>query len=84
MHGHFIIQIAKCVLDDSRRIVPVSTCVRGLNGIDEDVFVSLPCVVGALGVEAIIDLKLTASEKEAFQASAGKVWDIQKEIWNNL
>ena len=80
----FFVQIAKCVLDDARRILPVSTCVRGLDDISEDVFLSLPCVVGALGVENIIDIKLSPSEKAALQASAEKVWDIQKEIWNEL
>lgn len=71
-------------MDDARRILPVSTCVRGLDDITEDVFLSLPCVVGALGVENIVDLKLSPSEKAALQASAEKVWDIQKEIWNDL
>jgi malate/lactate dehydrogenase len=55
-----------------------------LDDITEDVFLSLPCVVGALGVENIVDLKLSPSEKAALQASAEKVWDIQKEIWNDL
>jgi L-lactate dehydrogenase len=82
--GMTVAHIAKCVLDDARRIMPVSTCVRGLDDITEDVFLSLPCVVGALGVENIVDLKLSPSEKAALQASAEKVWDIQKEIWNDL
>jgi len=82
--GMTVAHIAKVVLDDSRRIIPVSTCVRGLQGVTEDVFLSLPCVVGALGVENIVNLKLTASEKAAFQVSAEKVWDIQKDVWDSL
>jgi L-lactate dehydrogenase len=82
--GMSVAHIARAVLEDARKIIPVSTCVRGLQGVQEDVFLSLPCVLGALGVEGIINMKLTATEKAAFQASAESVWNVQKDIWDEL
>ena len=77
-------EIAEAVLDDMRLVMPVSTCVRGYAGVKEDVFLSVPCVVGAYGVKRVFELDLTASERAAFKKSAAIVWDAQKDVWDNL
>jgi L-lactate dehydrogenase len=74
--------IAKAVLADSHTIMPLSTCVRGVQGIEEDVFLSMPCSVGAHGVRRVIDLPLSPFEKELFLKSRDAVWAIQKGVWN--
>jgi L-lactate dehydrogenase len=76
--------IAAAVLCDSHSIMPLSTCVRGIQGIDEDAFLSMPCTVGAHGVHRVIDLPLTALEKELFLKSRDAVWSIQEGIWDQI
>jgi len=72
------------VLNDQRRIFPVSTCVRGIQGIKEDVFLSMPCSVGAHGVRRVIDTPMTATESAEFQEAAATIWSIQKGVWDNI
>jgi len=76
--------IANAIVTDSRSIMPLSTCVRGIQGIEEDVFLSMPCVVGAHGVRRVIDLPLTALEKDLFLKSRDAVWSVQQGIWDSV
>jgi L-lactate dehydrogenase len=76
--------IAHAVVTDSRSILPISTCVRGLYGIDHDVFLSLPCNIGATGVRRVLSLPLTETEKTGFKNSAETVWSVQKGVWDSV
>jgi L-lactate dehydrogenase len=76
--------IGKAVLNDERNIVTVSTCVRGMHGIEEDVFLSMPCSVGAHGVRRIINTPMTTSEKDQFVNAAKAIWNIQKGVWDQI
>lgn len=76
--------IAKNVLSDTNSIIPASTCVRGLYGIENDVFLSLPCVLGGKGVRRVLCLPLSDTEKEGFQNSAKQVWEVQKGVWESI
>ena len=76
--------IAKAVLDDRRLMLPVSTCVRGLFGIEHDVFMSMPCSVGAHGVRRIMEIPLNEVEEEGMKKSAETLWKIQMDIWDSI
>jgi L-lactate dehydrogenase len=76
--------IANSVLDDVRHIMPVSTCIRGLHGIEEDIFLSMPCSIGAFGVQRIVEIPLTDLEVEGLRKSAKIVWDVQKTVWDKI
>jgi L-lactate dehydrogenase len=76
--------IANAVLDDTRQIMPVSTCVQGMHGIETEVFLSMPCGIGSNGVGQVIDLPLTPSEKHQFLNSAKTISDIQKDAWESI
>ena len=76
--------IARSVLNDTRTIIPVSTCVRGLYGVEEDVFLSIPCSISSDGVQRVAVLPLTDSEKETFVKCAKGIWEVQKPIWDEL
>jgi L-lactate dehydrogenase len=58
--------------------------VRGIHGIENDVFLSMPCGIGAHGVRRVIDLPLTGLEKDQLKHSAKTVWDIQKDVWDSI
>lgn len=76
--------IAKAVLNDTRSIIPVSTCVRGLYGVEDDVFLSVPCSLCSDGVQRIAVLPLTESEQATFRKCAKGIWEVQKPIWDSL
>ena len=62
-------RICEAVLRDERAVLPVSTRLSGQYGID-GVYLSLPCVVGAGGVERVIELPLSDDERDGLRASA--------------
>ena len=76
--------IGAAVLGDTHQIMPLSTCVRGLHGITDDVFLSIPCSIGAYGIRRIINMPLSQFEVDAFLRSAETVWDVQKDIWDHI
>jgi L-lactate dehydrogenase len=76
--------IGKAVLNDQRNVFTVSTCVRGMHGIEEDVFLSMPCSIGAHGVRRIINTPMTKSEKAQFVNAAKAIWNIQKGVWDKI
>jgi L-lactate dehydrogenase len=76
--------ISNAVLDDTRHIMPVSTCIRGMHGVTEDVFLSMPCSIGSHGVQRMIDLPLTELEKDLFVKSAKTIWSVQEGVWNKI
>ena len=49
-------------------------------GISEQVFLSLPCVLNSGGVVSVVNMTLTEDEVTQLQASAGTLWDIQKDL----
>lgn len=76
--------IATMILDDTRTIVPVSTCVRGLYGVEDDVFLSVPCSLSSNGVQRVAVLPLTDSEEDTFRTCAKRIWEVQQPIWDSL
>ncbi|MDK2747535.1 MAG: L-lactate dehydrogenase [Brevundimonas sp.] len=64
-----IVRICEAILRNERAVLPVSTLLTGQYGI-ADVCLSLPCVLGAGGVERILSPALTPSETAALNASA--------------
>ncbi|CAB9518107.1 L-lactate dehydrogenase B chain (Fragment) (Partial), partial [Seminavis robusta] len=78
--------LAKAVLNDTRTIVPVSTCVRGLYGVEDDVFLSVPCSLSSNGVQASVEMSspLTKDEEAIFQKCAKGIWEVQEPIWATL
>lgn len=64
-----VARICEAVLRDERTILPVSTMTSGQYGI-EGVYLSLPCVIGQRGIERVIELPLSVSERDGLRASA--------------
>lgn len=75
-------KIIEGILRDDHSIFTVSTLLKDFYGVN-NVYLSLPCILGKSGVERIISLELSAVEKERFLTSAGIVKDhIHKEHEN--
>jgi L-lactate dehydrogenase len=67
-----IVRICEAIVRNEHAIIPVSTFLTGQFGID-DLYLSLPCVLGADGVERILEPALDVSETAAFRQSAKAV-----------
>lgn len=66
--GTSLAEIARAILCDEKRILPVSVSLNGQYG-QKDVYASVPAVLGNNGVEEIIEINLTEEEKKAFDNS---------------
>jgi malate dehydrogenase len=60
--------MAESVINDRKRLIPASTLLEGQYGLN-DVFIGVPIILGAGGVEKIIDLELTEEELSSLQKS---------------
>jgi malate dehydrogenase len=66
------VQMAEAILKDKRRILPCAVYLDGEYGL-RDLFFGVPVILGANGVEKIIEVALTAEEKQAVEKSAREV-----------
>ena len=60
-------RMASVVLHDEKAIMPASAELCGEYG-EDGLFVGVPCVIGANGVEEVVELPLTDEEKATFHA----------------
>ena len=66
------ISMAESYLKDKKRILPVAACLKGEFGVT-DTYVGVPAMIGAGGVEKIVDLELSSEEKAGFEKSVASV-----------
>jgi L-lactate dehydrogenase len=75
------VAIIEAVLGDTKLVTPVSTLVEGVYGVSGH-YASLPCVIGANGVEKAIVPTMTPHEQERWQASCRHIEEnIAKVSW---
>lgn len=60
--------MAESVLNDRKRLLPASCLLTGQYGLD-DVYIGVPCIIGANGVERMFELELTDDELSSLQGS---------------
>jgi len=64
-----VARIAQCIVRDEHSVLPISTALHGLYGVD-DLCMSVPAVVGSKGVEKVLEIELSDEEREQFRRSA--------------
>lgn len=74
-----IVRICEAIHRGENAVLPVSTLMRGEFGLEE-LYLSLPCVVGASGIERVITPALSPDEIHALKMSAA----ILREAWATL
>ncbi len=68
------VQMAEAYLKDSRRVLPCAALVKkGQYKQPDDIFVGVPVVIGAGGIERIVEIELDAAEQALFDKSADAV-----------
>lgn len=70
-----VIVMAEAILKDQKRVLPVCALLEGEYGVD-GYYVGVPCVIGANGVELVIELDLTPEERAMFDESVSHVKDL--------
>jgi malate dehydrogenase len=69
------VEMAEAIFNDRKKILPCAAYLEGEYGI-KGVFVGVPVVLGAGGIERVIELKLTPEESAALQKSAASVQEL--------
>jgi malate dehydrogenase len=73
--GASVVEMVEAILLDKHKIVPCSIFLQGEYGV-RDLFVGVPCKLGAKGLEKVIEIKLTPEEDAAFKKSAAAVKEL--------
>ncbi|MBO9135717.1 malate dehydrogenase [Rhizobium sp. B230/85] len=66
------IEMAESYLKDKKRVLPCAAYLSGQYGVN-DMYVGVPTVIGAGGIERIIEIDMNKAEKEAFDKSVAAV-----------
>src|SRR6201989_3604822 len=69
------IAMADAYLKDKKRVLPCAALLNGEYGL-KDLYVGVPVVIGAGGIERIVQVELNTSEKAAFEQSCAAVREL--------
>jgi len=70
--GSSVAYLVKSILSDSKELLPCSVMLNGEYNF-EDLCIGVPCIIGANGLEEIIEINLNDINKEKFQKSVEAV-----------
>jgi len=71
------VSMVEAILKDQKRVIPCATYLMGEYGY-ERLFMGVPVVLGAGGVEKVIEMKLSDEEREMLDRSAESVCNVAK------
>jgi len=69
------IEMAESYLKDKRRLLPCATHLKGEYGV-KNLYVGVPAIIGAGGVEKVVEISLKASAKKNFDVSVAAVKEL--------
>jgi malate dehydrogenase len=73
------VEMAESILKDKKRVLACACLLEGEFGVN-GLYVGVPCVLGADGVERIIEVDLDADEQKAFDASVEHVRSLVQQL----
>ena len=76
-----VAEMVDSIVFDQKRVLPCAALCQGEFGID-DLFVGVPCRLGAEGLEEIVEIDLEDEEREQLANSAGAVQELVKAMEN--
>lgn len=74
-----LVEMAEAIIKDQKRILPAIAYLEGEYGY-EGIYLGVPTILGANGVEKIFELDLTEQEKSALDTSAQAVRDVMNAL----
>ena len=69
------VEMAESILKDKKKVLPCAAYLEGEYG-QKGLYLGVPVVIGAGGVEKVIELPLTADEKKELDVSASHVAEL--------
>ncbi|MEX1060102.1 MAG: malate dehydrogenase, partial [Methyloceanibacter sp.] len=66
------LEMAESYLKNQKRVLPCAAYLNGEYGV-KGIYAGVPIIIGAKGVERVIELDLSSAEKDAFMHSVGSV-----------
>ncbi|XP_016097454.1 L-lactate dehydrogenase A chain-like [Sinocyclocheilus grahami] len=78
--GMSVADLCESILKNLRKCHPVSTLVKGMHGVNEEVFLSVPCILGNSGLTDVVHMTLKSDEVKQLVKSAETLWGVQKEL----
>ncbi|MEH6993039.1 malate dehydrogenase [Neobacillus drentensis] len=72
-----LVEMCEAILKDQRRVLPSIAYLEGEFGY-EGIYLGVPTILGANGIEKVIELELTAEEKAALDKSVESVQSVMK------
>jgi malate dehydrogenase len=69
------VEMVEAILKDRKRVIPSAVLLKGQYGYN-DLYIGVPVVIGANGVERIIEMELNDEEKGMLEVSAKAVRDV--------
>jgi malate dehydrogenase len=70
-----VAEMVDSIVYDRKRVLPCAALCQGEFGI-RDLFVGVPCMLGARGVEEIVEIRLSGEEEEQLRRSAAAVREL--------
>ncbi|MDD9312033.1 malate dehydrogenase [Cytobacillus firmus] len=70
-----MVEMAEAILKDKKRILPSIAYLEGEYGYS-DIYLGVPTILGGNGIESVIEIPLTADEKEALDQSVKSVQNV--------
>ena len=74
-----MVEMAEAILKDQKRVLPAIAYLEGEYGY-EGIYLGVPTLLGAGGIEKVFELELTEDEKTALDQSADAVKDVMKAL----
>jgi len=71
------IAMVESIVRDRKRVLPCAALLQGEYGYN-DLYIGVPCILGAAGIEKIIEMELGDKEKAMLEVSANAVRDVVK------
>lgn len=53
---------------------------QGMHGVNDEVFLSIPCILGNSGLTDVVHMALKPDEEKQLVKSAETLWGVQKEL----
>lgn len=75
-----VASLAEAVMRNEKRVLALSVPVKGRFGIDDDVYLSLPAVLGGEGVTEVLKFSLDDAEVAKLRASAAAIGKVQSAL----
>lgn len=78
--GYSVANLARSFIRNQRKIHPVSVLAKGFYGIDGEVFLSLPAMIGRGGILGVTNVHLNEEETQRLRDSAKTILEVQTQL----